>query len=85
MVTSDDEPFYVYGDEQYRVIIDCKKADDRDLVVKRFKQTLVLRRIEKDKENPKRCFIQCKNEKKQKQVLAIILTTMTMIRRLPIK
>jgi len=76
-----DEPWTVETeDAPPSIILTCKKADERDLIVRKLKYSLVFRKIKRDKENPLRCTISCKHLKDRDKKLAIMLTTMNMIR-----
>ena len=78
---SSEEPFTVSSDDvPCQIVITCKKASERDVVCKKLKYTLVFRKIKKSSEDDVTCFIPCKHVKDRDKKLAVMLTTMHIIR-----
>lgn len=80
MITEKDEPFTVTTDENNNVVLTCKNPAERDLVIKKLKWSVVFRKIHADPNTKSKCLIPCKNEKDLNKKLAIIFTTMRIIR-----
>jgi len=77
----EDEPWVVSADyDELKIIFTCKKVEERDLIHKRLKWTPGFTKIKKSLEDDKLLYIKCKTEKKLDKKLAVILTTMNMIR-----
>lgn len=81
-ITPDDEPFTVTADyDNLIVIITAKKKEERDTIYRKLKwYTIIFRKIKKHPDFENQCFIKCKTEKELEKKLAVILTTMQMVR-----
>ena len=78
---AEDEPWTVTADyDNLKIVLTAKDVKDRDNIQKKLRWTVVFRRIRKDLKNPSVCFIKCKSEKELEKKLAIMLTTMNMLR-----
>jgi len=76
-----DEPWTVSADyENFKVIITAKKASERDIIHKRLRWTPGFTKIKKDLSDDVTLTIKCKTEKKMERKLAMILTTMNLLR-----
>ena len=76
-----EEPFSVHADDApCQIVIACKKASERDVIIRKLKHTLVFRKIKKSTEDDVTCFIPCKHIKDRDKKLAVMLTTMSIVR-----
>ena len=76
-----DEPWMVSADyDELKVIFTCKKVEERDTIYKKLRWTPGFTKIKKSLDDNKVLYIKCKTEKKLDKKLAVILTTMNMLR-----
>ena len=76
-----DEPWVVNADyDELKIIFTCKKVEERDTIHKRLRWTPGFTKIKKSLDDNKVLYIKCKTEKKLDKKLAVILTTMNMLR-----
>lgn len=77
-----EEPFTVtVNDGPPEIIITCKKVSERDETVRKLRKTFIFRKIRAGI-SPDVCIIPCITIKKRDRLLAMILVTMQMLRKI---
>ena len=78
-----EEPFCVtVDDEPCRLVITAKKSEERNIITKKLKKTIIFRGIYNDPDDEYQCFIPCKHIKQRDKRLAVILVSMQMMRKI---